>query len=58
VNPTFAACDWRVPQTAHSSAIVVGLGDGSVREIGSSISLATWRSACHPKDGVPLGGDW
>jgi prepilin-type N-terminal cleavage/methylation domain-containing protein len=57
-NPTFAACDWRVPQTAHAGAIVVGLGDGSVRNVAPSVSLTTWRNACTPNDGNPLNSDW
>jgi hypothetical protein len=38
--------------------ILVGLGDGSVRLVSSSISQATWIKAVNPADGLPLGSDW
>lgn len=57
VAPSFAACDWRVGQTAHQS-MQVGLGDGSVRAVSGNISYLTWYHACHPSDGNVLGGDW
>jgi prepilin-type N-terminal cleavage/methylation domain-containing protein len=46
---------------AHSystGGIQVALGDGSVRDVSPSISMATWGQACHPTDGHILGTDW
>jgi prepilin-type N-terminal cleavage/methylation domain-containing protein len=58
VAPPQAACDWTITQGAHTSTMQVALGDGSVRGVTSSISVATWVSACDPADGIPLGSDW
>jgi prepilin-type N-terminal cleavage/methylation domain-containing protein len=38
--------------------ILVGLLDGSVRSVNSSITDATWWAACTPKNGETLNGDW
>jgi prepilin-type N-terminal cleavage/methylation domain-containing protein len=54
----FGTCDPSTSQTSHSTAMVVGMGDGSVRNVSSSISAATWAAACDPRDGQPLGSDW
>jgi prepilin-type N-terminal cleavage/methylation domain-containing protein len=57
-GPSPRACDWYVTQGGHSGTMQVGLGDGSVRGVADSISVATWVNACLPADGVPLGNDW
>jgi len=36
----------------------VGLGDGSVRGVSSSVSSTTWWSAVTPNAGEVLGSDW
>jgi prepilin-type N-terminal cleavage/methylation domain-containing protein len=51
-------CDATRPQGFHSGGIMVGLGDGSIRFLRSSISPTTWASAADPRDGTVLGGDW
>jgi len=56
--PTASTCNWYATQGAHSSVMQVGLGDGSVRSVNSSISLQTWIYACVPNDGNVLGNDW
>jgi len=58
VGPSAQSCNWYVTQGGHDGTMQVGLGDASVRGVGSSISVATWASACNPNDGVPLGADW
>jgi prepilin-type N-terminal cleavage/methylation domain-containing protein len=58
VNPAPTACDWTVTQSGHSGAMVVGLGDGSVRTVNPSLSLNTWLLACTPNDGLPMPSDW
>jgi type II secretory pathway pseudopilin PulG len=59
VRPKFIEnCDPTVPQSSHPNGMLVGLGDGSVRFLTASISLATWQAAVDPRDGQPLGTDW
>src|SRR5207302_5118560 len=58
-NPfSSAACDPKRPATPHSNAMMVLLGDASVRSVVPSISITTWNSACLPNDGGILGSDW
>jgi prepilin-type N-terminal cleavage/methylation domain-containing protein len=57
VAPSPAICDWHVASTPSSNAILVALGDGSVRSLTSSTPPATWWSALQPNDGGPIG-DW
>ena len=49
------------PELVHSlstGTIHVGIGDGSVRGVGSGISATTWLRACDPQDGLVVGSDW
>jgi prepilin-type N-terminal cleavage/methylation domain-containing protein len=57
-TPAADTCQQNVTQSPHPSAMVVGLGDGSVRFVSPSVSTQTWYNACHPYDGQPLGSDW
>jgi len=57
-SPSAANCNWYVTQSAHSGSMQVGMGDGSVRGVSSSVSLNTWMFACIPSDGNPLGSNW
>jgi len=52
------SCDPSRAQSPHGGGMNCLLGDGSVRFITADISLATWASACDPRDGNPLGPDW
>jgi prepilin-type N-terminal cleavage/methylation domain-containing protein len=56
--PLAGNCDPDLPQTFYPSGILVGLGDGSVRSVNSSVSPLTWRQAAIPNDGAILGSDW
>jgi prepilin-type N-terminal cleavage/methylation domain-containing protein len=56
--PAPSACDWRVAQGAHTGSMQIAIGDGSVRGVGSGVSLTTWLHAGQPNDGNPLGSDW
>jgi hypothetical protein len=47
-----------LPSSAHTAVMIVGLGDGSVHGVSSSISTNTWWLALLPNDGYPLGKDW
>jgi prepilin-type N-terminal cleavage/methylation domain-containing protein len=59
VKPSpFINCDPSRGQSGHTSGMNVGLGDGSVRFVTSSLSATTWASACDPRDGSTLGSDW
>jgi prepilin-type N-terminal cleavage/methylation domain-containing protein len=58
IAPAPGYCNPQVTSSPHTGVMPVGLGDGSVRMVSSAVSLATWRSACLPNDGVPLGSDW
>jgi len=57
VNATAADCDIFIVQSVHA-AMQVALGDGSIRSCSSGISATTWKQACTPNDGAPLGADW
>jgi prepilin-type processing-associated H-X9-DG protein len=52
-------CDIRRAQLLHSgNAMNVGMADGSVRIVTTSVSTVTWAAVCDPRDGVVLGPDW
>jgi prepilin-type N-terminal cleavage/methylation domain-containing protein len=51
-------CNIGQAQSIHDGGIMVGMGDGSVRMVSTSVSAATWAAACDPRDGVPLGSNW
>jgi len=51
-------CDPCRLQGPNSGGILVGLGDGSVRMVSTSVSQATWIKAVNPQDGLTLGSDW
>jgi hypothetical protein len=57
-NPYNSKCVPTDPATPHSSAMLIVLGDASVRSVVPSISPDTWNKACLPNDGNPLGPDW
>jgi hypothetical protein len=45
-------------QTARASGILVGLADGSVRNLAAEISVLTWQLSVSPNDNQALGTDW
>jgi hypothetical protein len=51
-------CDQSRLHAHTSSVLLVGLGDGSVRTVGTGISQGTWQAALYPNDGAVLGSDW
>ena len=57
VAPTFSACNPYVVQSSHQ-ALLIGLGDASIRSATTSMSVTTWAQACIPNDGSPPGSDW
>lgn len=54
----FTSCDPSRGQSGHTNGMNVGVGDGSVRFLSTSISPTTWARACDPRDGNVLGSDW
>jgi len=56
--PPLGSCQYTVLQTGHPNAMVVGMGDGSVRNVGAGVTLATWNAVCTPNSQVPAGPDW
>ena len=56
--PLPSAADVFRPQGFTSTVMLVCLGDGSVRSIGSSISQPTWTWACDPMNANPPPSDW
>jgi prepilin-type N-terminal cleavage/methylation domain-containing protein len=57
-GPSVQACNWYVTQGGHSSLMVAGLGDGSVKGVSPTMSVTTWDRACRPFDSQPLPADW
>ena len=57
-RPTVSACDPTRPQALSASGCTVGMCDGSVRNVTSSITQTTWINANYPTDGNVLGSDW
>jgi prepilin-type N-terminal cleavage/methylation domain-containing protein len=53
-----SGCNWYVLQSAHTSVMLAGLGDGSVRSCLPTMSVQTWSYACYPGDGNVLPSDW
>jgi prepilin-type N-terminal cleavage/methylation domain-containing protein len=51
-------CYYWQPSSSHTGALIVGLGDGSVRNISSGISQGTFNIAMIPNEGLPLPADW
>jgi prepilin-type N-terminal cleavage/methylation domain-containing protein len=51
-------CDPTRTSTAHIGGMAVGMADGSVRTVSTSVSGATWWAACTPAGGEVLGPDW
>ncbi|MCU0705792.1 MAG: DUF1559 domain-containing protein [Fimbriiglobus sp.] len=58
VKPTLDECDPFQPQTPHSTGMLVGLVDGSVRTVSKGMSERTFWAAVTPNGGEVLGGDW
>jgi prepilin-type N-terminal cleavage/methylation domain-containing protein len=44
--------------TNHGAVCIVGMMDGSVKNVNADISQVTWQSVILPADGAVLGKDW
>jgi prepilin-type N-terminal cleavage/methylation domain-containing protein len=59
INTTDARCStYKNASTGHTSTILAGLGDGSVKQISQGMSQTTYGLALMPNDGFPLPQDW
>ncbi|OWK40761.1 DUF1559 domain-containing protein [Fimbriiglobus ruber] len=58
ITPATGNCSPSILTSPHTGAMLVGLGDGSVRTVASGMSSTTWINACNPIDGNVLGSDW
>jgi prepilin-type N-terminal cleavage/methylation domain-containing protein len=56
--PAVTDCTPDRPNSPHRPGLVACLADGSVRLLGSGITLATFVLACDPAHTQPLGPDW
>lgn len=57
-RPTVANCIPTRPQAMSPGGCTVGLCDGSVRTVSTSITPTTWQNANYPTDGNVLASDW
>jgi hypothetical protein len=58
LKPTLKQCDPTRLQALSSGGMLVGLVDGSVRNVSTSVSVVTLARAFVPNDGFTLGNDW
>ena len=58
LTPFVGNCDPTRASTAHTSGMVVGLADGSVRNLSPSMSGDTWWAAVTPNGDEMQGVDW
>jgi len=54
-RPTRAQVDPARTHSPHGVSMVIGIGDGSVRNISASVDQPTWQRLILPDDGVPVG---
>jgi type II secretory pathway pseudopilin PulG len=53
-----ALCDKSRLQSFHTAAVLVGMGDGSVRTVSGAVSQHSWYCAIVPDDSVPFDSSW
>jgi hypothetical protein len=56
--PSQTVCDPTLLQSPYGSGMLVGLADGSVRPVASTISAYSWNRALNPADGEVLDSSW
>ncbi len=57
-KPTVSSCNPDNVQAMSAAGCMIGMCDGSVRNVTTSISPSTWYRATWPQDGLPMGSDW
>ncbi|MFO0824912.1 MAG: DUF1559 domain-containing protein [Gemmataceae bacterium] len=55
---TVNVCTAGRAESQLAGSLLIGLADGSVRGISSSITMLTWAQACTPAGGETLGSNW
>jgi prepilin-type N-terminal cleavage/methylation domain-containing protein len=58
VAPSMRACSSFIPQTPHTSGMLVAMADGGVRQLAPNISPSLFWSVVTPAGGEILGNDW
>jgi prepilin-type N-terminal cleavage/methylation domain-containing protein len=58
IAPNPANCNPGQLQGHSTGGILVGMGDGSVKNVGQGVTQSTWQNAIFPNDGGILGPDW
>jgi prepilin-type N-terminal cleavage/methylation domain-containing protein len=57
-NPPYNACNWSVLQSGHIGSIQIGMGDGHVVSVSSTVSTVSWIAAGYPNNNAVPGADW
>jgi prepilin-type N-terminal cleavage/methylation domain-containing protein len=58
IAATQAQCDKSRLQSFHTAAVLVCMGDGSVRTVSGVVTQPSWYSAINPADGIPFDSSW
>lgn len=58
IQPKQAVCNYWLPSSGHTSVIMAGLADGSVRPISQAMTSTTFSLALIPNDGLAPAADW
>jgi prepilin-type N-terminal cleavage/methylation domain-containing protein len=58
VAPSIRSCNFFVPQTPHTSGMLVAMADGGVRQLAPSISPSVFWGAVTPAGREILGNEW
>jgi prepilin-type N-terminal cleavage/methylation domain-containing protein len=53
-----STCDKSRVQGFHTAAVLVGMGDGTVRLVNATVTQPSWYSAINPADGIPFDSSW
>jgi prepilin-type N-terminal cleavage/methylation domain-containing protein len=57
-RPALSQCDVTKLQSPYIGVILAGLGDGSVRALGSGVSSYSWNLGINPADGLTFDPSW
>lgn len=58
IEGSYSACDPSLPTAYDGTGVQVGLGDGSVRRVSTSVSATSWTGALTPRGGEVAGTDF
>jgi hypothetical protein len=58
IRPPIAQCDPTLLQSPYAGVILIGLADGSVRNLANGVSAYTWNLALNPNDGKVFDNTW